>query len=54
MIAMFNSVGYKVASCTPINVSSSKKARLMTLLPWMSSDILALQFVIQAKPLVSA
>lgn len=50
MIEMFTSVGYDVASCTPINMSTSIKARLMSLLPWMSADILAMQYVIVATP----
>ena len=50
MVEMFNSTGYNVTSCTPISVSGSRKARLMTRLPWMSDDILALQFVIVATP----
>jgi 2-polyprenyl-3-methyl-5-hydroxy-6-metoxy-1,4-benzoquinol methylase len=49
MIDLFTSTGFEVMNCAPIDVSTSLKAQLMTLLPWMSVDILALQYVITAK-----
>jgi 2-polyprenyl-3-methyl-5-hydroxy-6-metoxy-1,4-benzoquinol methylase len=50
MVEMFTSTGYDVTSCSPIGVAGPRKASLLARLPWMSRDILALQFVIVATP----